>query len=173
MSMSMMAEAGPPAKKRKLTVSTVNKWKEENDKTYNTSTWLTFEKLDQDHVASLKCSVRTKFEEKLHSCRNHNPAFIVGTKNLRASAVKEHATTEMHKLSMILLAKSRSSDVTQYTPIAKALSTLDHDSESKLRRKFEVAYFLSKEGLAFAKMAAVCELEQKHVQSGFGVGVQE
>ena len=134
----------------------------ENDKALNTSTWLTFEKLDRDHVAKLKCSVCARFKEKLRGCRNYNPAFVVGTKNLRGSAFKDHAASEMHKRSMMLLSKSRSSDVTQYAPIAKALSTLDPDTERKLRRKFEVAYLLCKEGLAFTKMAAVCELEEKH-----------
>ena len=87
----------PPAKRRKIMVQTVNKWKAENDKALNTSTWLVFEKLDRDHVASLKCSVCARFEEKLRSCRNYNPAFVVGTKNLRASAFKDHAAAEMHK----------------------------------------------------------------------------
>ena len=100
----------------------------------------TFEKLDRDHVAMLKCSVCARFKEKLRGCHNYNPAFVVGTKNLRASAFKDHAATEMHKRSMILLRNSRLSDVTQYTQVAKALSTIDPDTESKLSCKFEVAY---------------------------------
>ena len=68
----------------------------------------------------------------------------------------------MHKRSVILLSKSRSSDVVQYAPIAKALSTLYPDTASQLRRKFEIAYMLCKEGLAFTKMGAICELEEKH-----------
>ena len=72
-------EAAPPAKRRKVTVNTVNKWKAENDKALNTPTWLTFEKLDRDHVAFVKCSVCGRFEEKLRGCRKYNPAFVVGT----------------------------------------------------------------------------------------------
>ena len=87
---------------------------------------------------------------------------MVGTANLRVSAVKEHATTEMHKRSMMLLRKSRSRNVEEYALIAKALSTLDLDTASKMKRKFEIAYMLCKEGLAFTKMEAVCELEEKH-----------
>ena len=152
----------PPAKRRKVTVSTVNKWKIENDKALNTSMWLTFEKLGRDHVALLKCTVCGRFEEKLRGCRNYNPAFVVGTTNLRVSAVKDHADTDMHKRSMLLLSKSRSKNAVEYAPIAKALSTLDPDTASKLKRKFEIAYMLCKEGLAFTKMEAVCELEEKH-----------
>ena len=41
-------------------------------------------------------------------------------------------------------------------------------TENEQRCTFEVAYFISK-GMAIAKMAAVCELEQKHrVDSGSG-----
>ena len=152
----------PPAKRRKVTVSTVNKWKIENDKALNTSMWLTFEKLGRDHVALLKCTVCGRFEEKLRGCRNYNPAFVVGTTNLRVSAVKDHADTDMHKRSMLLLSKSRSKNAVEYVPIAKALSTLDPDTASKMKRKFEIAYMLCKEGLAFTKMEAVCELEEKH-----------
>ena len=46
--------------------------------------------------------------------------------------------------------------------IVKALSTLDPDTKSKVRYKFEIAYMLCKEGLAFTKMGAVRELEEKH-----------
>ncbi len=84
---------------------------------------LTFEKLDRDHVASLKCSVCARFEDKLQSSRNYNPEFVIGTKNLRVSAFKDHVATDMHQHSMILFSKSRSSDVTQYMPIVKALCT--------------------------------------------------
>ena len=68
----------------------------------------------------------------------------------------------MHKRSMLLLSKSRSKNAVEYAPIAKALSTLDPDTASKMKRKFEIAYMLCKEGLAFTKMEAVCELEEKH-----------
>ena len=152
----------PPTKRRKVTVNSVNKWIVENDKALNTSMWLTFEKLGREHVALLKCAVCGRFEEKLRGCRNYNSAFVVGTANLRVSAVKDHAATEMHKRSMMLLRKSRSRNVEEYAPIAKALSTLDLDTASKMKRKFEIAYMLCKEGLAFTKMEAVCELEEKH-----------
>ena len=155
--------SGPaPSKKRKVTINTVEKWKKESDKAINTTVWLTYEKFDRDHVASLKCSVCIQFADKIHSCRNFNPAFIEGSENLRASSFKDHAATDMHKRAMILFHKSRCSDVTEYAPIARALSTLDSDTAGKLKRKFEVAYLICKEGLAFTKMSALCELEEKH-----------
>ena len=154
--------SGPPSVKRsKVTINTLNKWKVENDKALNTSMWLTFEKLDRDHVALLKCNVCSRFEGKLRGCHNYSPAFVVGTSNLRVSAVKDDAGTEMHKCSMLLLNKSKASDI-EYTLITRALSTLDLDSASKMKCKFEIAYILCKEGLAFTKLEALCELEEKH-----------
>ena len=55
----------------------------------------------------------------------------------------------MHQRAMLLFKKSQSSDVTDYAPIAKALSTLDAGSE--LKQKFKIAYLLCKENLAFTK----------------------
>ena len=83
-------ERGCIAKKRKVTVKTVQKWVQENDKALNTATWLTFDKLDRENVAMLKCSVCTKFEKKLQSTRNYNAAFIVCSANLRTSSFKDH-----------------------------------------------------------------------------------
>jgi len=42
------------------------------------------------------------------------------------------------------------------------LSSLDASSEQRLKKKFEIAYLLCKQSLAFTKMAPVCELEEKY-----------
>ena len=60
---------------------------------------------------------------------------------------------------MLLLKKQSSSDVTEYTPVAKALHTLDSDAVGKLKRKFHIAFFICKEKVAFAKMGVLCKLE--------------
>jgi len=44
---------------------------------------------------------------------------------------------------MLLLKKQSSSDVTEYAPVVKALHTLDFDAEGKLKRKFDVAFYIS------------------------------
>ena len=46
-------------------------------------------------------------------------------------------------------------DVTEYAHIARALSTMDSHAEETLKRKFDVAYMLAKEGIAFNKMMPV------------------
>lgn len=148
--------------KRGVTISTVEKWKRDYDKSLNTSLWLEYDKMDREFVSSLKCKVCKQFADKIQSARNFNPAFINGSKNLRASPMKDHGKTDMHQMAMRLYNKYRAKDITDYAPIAKALCTLDKKSKQTLQRKFDLAYFICKENLAFTKMAPLCELQAKH-----------
>ena len=66
----------------------------------------------------------------------------------------------MHKLAKNLF--QRGNIISMHAPIVRVLSTLDADTAARLRNKFELAYFLSKEGLSFNKMSALCQLEEKH-----------
>ena len=152
----------PPSKKRGVTARTVDKWIAENDRALNTTTWLQYDRVDREYIATLTCSVCIRFQDKLRGTRNYSPAYVEGSKNLRASSFKDHARSDMHQRAMLLFKKSQSSDVTDYAPIAKALSTLDAGSELKLTKKFEIAYLLCKENLAFMKMAPLCALEERH-----------
>ena len=78
----------------------------------DTSVWLRYDKVDREYVAALKCCVSAEFNEKLRGMRNYNPAFAVGSKNLRASSYKDHAATDMHKRALLLFKKQSSTDVT-------------------------------------------------------------
>ena len=82
----------PPSKKHGVTTKTVDKWIADNDKTLNKTTWLKYDKADREHVATLKCSVCFRFNDKLLSTRNYNPDYVVGSTNLRTSAFKEHTS---------------------------------------------------------------------------------
>ena len=138
----------------------------ENDKELNTSVWLKFETAadDCDRVVTLKCTVCSRFRERLQPMRNYRPGFIEGMSNVRTSTFKDHADTDMHKYTMVLLKKAQSSGPREYAPIARALgqSSMDAASTTKIKRKFETAYVIAKEKLAFAKMKPICELEERH-----------
>ena len=123
----------PPSKKRAVTVKTVEKWIAENDKELDTATWLKFEKgANRQYVASLKCLVCSKYEDRLYGCRHFNPAFILGSSNLRCSSFKDHAVTEMHMKAMKLFqqaeAKDRDEYYQQHAPIARALLSIDSET---------------------------------------------
>ena len=134
-----MENESAPSKKRNVMVETVMKWILENDKEIATSTRFVYDKSDHEHVSALKCSVCIQFEDKLHSLRNYHPAFITGSTNLRASSFKDHAVSEMHKRAMVLYKKSKSTSVTDYSPVSRALSTIDPITEARVCRKFEIA----------------------------------
>ena len=163
------SEDYPPTKKRALAVRTFEKWIRENDKLFNTRTWLVYEKVDREFVSSMKCKICVQFKDKLASYRNFSAAFIEGSRNLRASAFKDHARSDMHRQAMLLFRKQSCTSVVEYAPIAKALCTLDASTEKRLRRKFEIAYFLCKENMPFTKMEVICQLEESHgVDLGLG-----
>ena len=154
---------------RGVTVRTVEKWKRDFEKCLQTSLWLDYVKMDREYVAMLKCKVCIRFSDKIQSCRNYNAAFINGSKNLRSSAVKDHGKTDMHQTAMRLYNKYQAENVTEYSPLARALYTLDASTKRTLEKKFNLAYFICKENMAFTKMAPLCELQAQHgVQLGTG-----
>ena len=50
------SSASSTSKKRLVSVATVDKWVVDHDKTLNTATWLTYEKVDRHHVTLFRCS---------------------------------------------------------------------------------------------------------------------
>ena len=68
----------------------------------------------------------------------------------------------MHCRAMILFKKERAANPCDYVPIAKALAETSMDSATveSLKRKFDVAYTIAKEKMAFTKMKPLCELEE-------------
>ena len=59
-------------------------------------------------------------------------------------------------------AQSKGLDTSSYAPIAKALHELSEDARSTLRIKFDIAYFVASQKLAFTNYPAICDLESKH-----------
>ena len=45
-------------------------------------------------------------------------------------------------------------DITECAPIARAFSSIDADAERKVRKKFEIVYCISKEGMSFNHLYA-------------------
>ena len=106
---------------------TVEKWIKENDSQLSTFVWLKFSMVDREHIAVLNCSICSQFCTKQESMRNFKPAFIDGSSNIRISAVKDHAATDMHAYAVQLLKKQQSSSVLDYAPTAKCLAETSMD----------------------------------------------
>ena len=71
---------GPPANKSDVIARTVEKWIAEN-KELSTAKWLSYNKVDQEHVTMLNVLYTSISRTKLHTSRNFNPAFIVSWMN--------------------------------------------------------------------------------------------
>ena len=97
----------PPAKKRGVSKTSVNKWIRKNDKTLSMVTWLKFDTDAANHgvVVALRCSVCKQFRDKLVGMRDYNSAYVEGSSNLRSLSFKDHASTEMYARAMQLLKK--------------------------------------------------------------------
>ncbi len=104
----------------------------------------------------------TKFEDKLSSFRNYNPAFINSSRNLRASNFKDHAGTVKHKRAMSFDRKEQGADIFEYSPLATSMAGMDKAQSQTITRTFEIAYVIAKQKLAFSKMSVICELEERH-----------
>ena len=158
------SSCGESSKRRAVQKKTVQEWISQYDKQFNTAVWLKFDTVDRTRVSTLRCSVCTRFQKQLESMRNFRSAFIDGTTNVRISTVKDHAGTDMHARAMLLYKKQRSSNVCDYSPIARSVaqSSMDASTREKMKRKFDITYLMAKEKLAFTKMAPICELEERH-----------
>ncbi len=110
----------------------------------------------------MSCKICVRFRDRLISCRNYNSAFIDGSTNLHTSAFKDHAHSDMHNRAMQLLQRANSKGVPDNAPIARALFSTSQSAQERIKKKFQIAYCLSKENMAFTKMGAICELEQLH-----------
>ena len=74
-----------PSEKRALSVSSVQKWIRENDKSMQTMTLLKFNRCEnnvRNHMMSLCCLVFQEFDDRLRGMRNYSAAFIIGAINL-------------------------------------------------------------------------------------------
>ena len=149
---------------RTATVATVQRWQRESDKDCETATWLKYE-CQGNQVTALSCSVCIEFEDKIKGSKNFSRAFIDGSRNLRASAYKDHFRSLMHEHAMILFKKKQGKSPREYAPEQEKLFSvpvMDSGTKAMMKMKFDNAYFLVKEKLAFSKFKPLCDLEIQH-----------
>ena len=60
------------------------------------------------------------------------------------------------------IAFQESTDPCQYAPIAAALNKMDTATIGATKLKFDIAYAIAKENMAFSKMPVICELQERH-----------
>ena len=108
----------------------------------------------------------TKYRERILGWKNFSDKWISGADSVRTTNVLDHAKSDQHVHAMNLLrrekAQAQGASIATYAPIAKSLSSLPEDERKKLRAKFDIAYFVATEQLAFLKYPTICELESRH-----------
>ena len=85
-----------------------------------------------------------------------------GSTNHKTSVIVDHANSDQHKAAMNHLRSSLSVPITEYSPIARGLLTMDETSHDRVGKKFDICYMMAKECLPFTKYSALHELEAKH-----------
>ena len=166
---SSTAAEGEPAQKRSVTYVTFKKWRTDLDHDHQTVSWLDCDMVSESGkkvVQRLKCSVCSKFKASISGRRNFNDRWIVSADSVRTSNVKDHTQSDQYTHAMQLLKKEQGRaaglGATSHAPIAQALSKVPADERDRLKKKFDIAYFVATEKLAFTKYPSICELEARH-----------
>ena len=126
--------------RRTVDHSTFRKWQRDFDRDCKTLTWLDCDtKLEFGNkvVIKLKCTVCTKFKDKIMGRKNFSNKWIVGAESVHTSNVWGHAQTDQHTYAMLLLTKERSLaqglSASSYAPIAKCLHKLPDGHSAEVR----------------------------------------
>ena len=149
---------------------TYKKWIVDYDRELQTMTWLNCEtevQRGEKFVTKLKCKVCLAYRERLVGRKNFNDKWInEGADSVQTTNFRDHAKSDQHIHAMNLHKKQLATDKGQgpasYAPIVSSLQKIAPEEHLKLQKKFDIAYFLSAEQIAFRKYPKVCELELRH-----------
>ena len=144
-----------------LKTKTFESWKENNE----------FLRIDYTKTI-LTCDVCVKWKSKLSASN----AFITGSKNLKSSAVNEHAKSKLHKHALQLeeeeqaRAENRRARVVQEKPPSDSgilqainiMAQLSEDEKCALKKLFDIAYLIAFKARPYSDFTDLVELEKLH-----------
>ena len=83
---------------------------------------------------------------------------------MRTSNIRDHTRSDQHIHAMSVHYKmADGSSISSEPTIVSMLQEIPEDTKSKLKKKFDIAYFVATERLAYSKYPAICELESAMV----------
>ena len=98
-------------------------------------------------------------------CRNYSPAFVEGIsgKSLKKDNVAKHSKSQMHEEARRREKRPTASISNLYTstPISRVMAVASSEEEERVQKLFDVAYYLAKEELPFAKFPSLLALEKR------------
>ena len=120
-------------------------------------------------ISKLKCRVCDKYKSKISEWKNFNDKWIVEAESLKTNNIRDHASTEQHQEAMLLekMEQAQEKGAPFTGPILRAITTLGEDERIQLRAKFDIAYLVATEKIAFTKYPKICDLE---IKLGFQLG---
>ena len=124
-------------------------------------------------VDRLKCKVCLKYKSRIESRRNYSDKWLTGAESIRTSNIRDHTRSDQHLYAMSLHYKESSGSVANAgepssSNICTMLQRLSEDNKDRLRKQFDIAYFVANNKLAFNKYTAICKLEVRH---GVDIGI--
>ena len=155
------------AKKLNVSFLTYTKWRSELDKECQTLSWLDCNLIGKGGkrtVDKLKCKVYLKYNSRIQSMRNYSDKWIVGADSVRTSNVRDHARSDQHQHAMSLHCKesgstAKAGEASSSANVCTMLQRLSEGSRDRLRKQFDIAYFVANHRLAFSKYTAICNLD--------------
>ena len=162
--------APPPAKPRTVTIDTIEKsWYNNVLAKYDGKDWLRYEK-EGAQAVNLKCVVCSKYKDDLSLLKGFKDEWIKGSTNYRSSNALNHAESEQHKTAMNRHLKAKGTSFTDINEkrkvegqqnIVDGLANMSKAEQDMINHRIEVAYFVAKEELPFAKYERLLALEEK------------
>ena len=109
----------------------------------------------------LKCRICTKHSNRITvRRRNVSDKWIVGADCVKTTNIRDHANSDQHIHAMNLERRDQTQaqglGAAVYAPIVQSLQTLPDEERDKLKKKFDIAYFVATEHLAFTKYEKIC-----------------
>ena len=103
-----------------------------------------------------------KNNDRITGRRNFSDKWIVGADCVKTSNIRDQSDQHVHAMNLEKKewAQENGLVTAQYAP--QALYTLPEEERDRLSKKFDIAYFVATEHLAFRKYEKLCELEIRH-----------
>ena len=155
-------------KGRRVTSSTVEKWKKNDLAIFEADTWLVYE-VDQSEMgkfcSSLKCTVCVEFEQGIKKRRNFSRSWIDGSANFKLSNVIDHAKSDAHNEALALYKRRMGKAPSPPVPTGNQRTLefkLSKEQEEVFKKKFDISYFVVKEEMPLSKYEKIIQLEKRH-----------
>ena len=157
-------------KQRTVTIETIEKsWYDNVLAKYDARDWLRYEKKGTQAI-NLKCIVCSEYKNELSLLKGFKDEWIKGTTNYRSSNAVDHAMCDQHKTAMKKHFKAKGASFVDINEklrvegqqnIVDGLANMSEAEEKMITQRMEVAYFVAKEELPFAKYERLLALEEK------------